>query len=85
MFEFNNKILLKYFDIFLKTRSEQKRYSAKSQVKEDYIFEWGKYNYGESKRLQYEWVQLWNNLPTEIRSSNSPSEFKNKFKSLLLV
>ena len=83
MFKFKNKKLPKCFDNFFKTRSEQQRYSLRSQVKEDYICEWGKSNYG-MKRLQYEGVQLWNNTPTEIRSSNSLHDFKNKFKSYLL-
>ena len=83
MFKFKNKKLPKCFDNFFKARSGQLRYSLRSRVKEDYICKWGKSNYG-MKRLQYEGVQLWNNIPTEIRSSNSLYDFKNKFKSYLL-
>ena len=60
MFKFKNKKLPKCFENFFKTRSEQQRYLLRSRVKEDYICEWGKSNYG-MKRLQYEGVQLWNN------------------------
>ena len=83
MFKFKNKKLPKCFENFFRTRTGQQRYSLRSRVKEDFICEWGKSSYG-MKRLQYEGVQLWNSIETDVRNSNSLREFKNKFKSLLL-
>ena len=83
MFKFKNKKLPKYFENFFRARQEQQRYSLRSRANEDFIREWGKSNYG-MKRLQYEGVQLWNSIATEIRNSKSLREFKNKFKSYLL-
>ena len=83
MFKFKNKKLPKCFENFFRARPEQQRYSLRSRVNEDFIREWGKSDYG-MKRLQYEGVQLWNSIATEIRNSKSLREFKNKFKSYLL-
>ena len=83
MFKFKNKKLPRSYDNFFKVRTEEQRYSLRSRGKEDYVCEWGKSNYG-MKRLQYQGVQLWNNIPSDIRNVNLLKEFKTKFKSLLL-
>ena len=84
MFRFKNGKLPKSYENFFKVRSGQQRYLLRNRTKEDYICEWGNTNYG-MKRLQYEGVQLWNNIPGEIRNIRTLKEFKNKYKSFLIV
>ena len=83
MFKFKMNKLPKCFENFFKSRNNEQRYLLRNRTREDYICEWGKTANG-MKRLQYEGVQLWNNIPSEIRNITSFSDFKNKFKSLLL-
>ena len=83
MFKFKNGKLPKSYENFFKVRPGQQRYLLRNRAKEDYICEWGKSNFG-MKRLQYEGVQLWNNIPSEIRNLRAFKEFKNKYKSHLI-
>ena len=83
MFKFKNNKLPKSFENFFRTRPEEQRYLLRNRIKEDYVCEWGKTIYG-MKRLQYEGVQLWNDISPELRNLNSFVEFKKKYKVALL-
>ena len=80
VYKYKNQKLPPSFDKFL-TNNTSHRYALRSQVTQEFKCIWGKTIYG-MKMIQYAGAQLWNEIPLEIRSTNSLSEFSKKFKSL---
>ncbi len=83
MFKFKNKKLPKSFDNFFKSSTAQERYPLRNRVNREYICEWGQTNYA-LKRLQYQGVQLWNNISPSIRNLTNIQDFSKKYKLSLL-
>ena len=80
IFKYKNQKLPSSFDQILTTNTSH-RYALRSQVTQEFKCIWGKTIFG-MKMIQYVGAQLWNEIPLEIRSTNSLREFSKKFKSL---
>ena len=83
MYKFKNAKLPSNFDNFFTASHSQHNYALRSRDTSDYRRVWGKTRFGK-QMLQDEGVQLWNNISTEIRNSNSIIVFKKFYKIYLL-
>ena len=83
MYKFKNAKLPSNFDNFFTASHSQHNYALRSRDTSDYRRVWGKTRFGK-QMLQDEEVQLWNNISTEIRNSNSIIVFKKFYKIYLL-
>ena len=79
VYKYKNQKLPSSFDKILTNTGH--RYALRSQVTQEFKCIWGKTIFG-MKMIQYVGAQLWNEIPLEIRSTNSLREFSKKFKSL---
>lgn len=83
IFKSKNEKLPSSFENFFTESHGHHQYNLRSREREDYKCEWGKTQYG-MRRVQYEGVKLWNNIPQEIRKANTIEIFSEKYKELLI-
>ena len=70
------------FENFL-VRNTTHRYALRSRETNDFACVWGKTIYG-MKKIQFDGVRLWNQIPKDIRNIDSFRDFKKKIKEFFL-
>ena len=81
MYKYCNNLQPSTFNLLFKTNSENHSYNTRFAT--NFNIPNNKLEFGK-KSISYQGVKVWNNIPKDIKNSNSIKHFKDTYKKVLV-